>query len=119
MVIRQGELWWADFGVPFGSEPGKRRPVLVVQSDLFNRTALNTVLVVTMTSQLRLAELPGNVRFDAGEAGLPRACCANVTQVSTLDRRRLTERLGAVSADRLQNVLDGLNLVLRGVVPVK
>lgn len=115
MVIRQGEIYWADLGVPFGSEPGFRRPVLIVQSDLFNRTRLNTVVAVGLTSSVKRRDMPGNVAFTKGEAGLPQACAANVTQLLTLDRARLSRRIGAVSADRLQAVLDGINLVLKGV----
>jgi mRNA interferase MazF len=88
--------------------------VLVVQSDLFNATSLNTVVVVALTSNARLAELPGNVALAAGEANLPRPCCANVTQVVTLDRRRLVGKVGSVGPDRLRDVMAGLDLVLRG-----
>jgi len=115
VVVRQGDVFWATLGAPFGSEPGHRRPVLVVQSDLFNRTTLPTVVVVAVTSNPRMAEMPGNVRLEAGEANLPKSCCANVTHVVTLDRRRLAERLGRLPAARLSAVLDGLDLVMRGV----
>lgn len=114
MVIRQGDVFWASLGSPVGSEPGLRRPVIVVQSDLFNDTSLNTVIVVAVTSNLRLADMPGNVRLAAGEVGLSKACCANVTQVVTLDRRRLVEKIGSLAPKRIAGVLKGLDLVIHG-----
>ena len=114
MVVEQGDVFWTDLGVPFGSEPGKRRPVVVVQSDLFNRTRMNTVVVVALTTRLRLGDLPGNVTLQRGEANLPRRSVANVTQIATVDRARLGERIGRLSGDRVEAVLDGMRLLLHG-----
>jgi mRNA interferase MazF len=86
----------------------------VVQSDLFNQTRIATTLVVSLTSTPRLDDLPGNVHFAMGEANLPKACTANVTQVATLDRSRLREKIGVVSQDKLEAVLKGLHLVMWG-----
>jgi mRNA interferase MazF len=115
VVVRQGDALWADFGVPFGSEPGGRRPVLVVQSDPFNRSRLATVVIVPLTTNPRLGNLPGNVPFKKGDANLPKRCAANVTQPTTLDRARLVEKIGQISTEKLAAVLAGLELVLRGV----
>ena len=114
MVVAQGDVFWTDLGAPFGSEPGKRRPVVVVQSDLFNRTRINTVVVVALTTRLRLGDLPGNVTLQRGEANLPRRSVANVTQIATVDRARLGEKVGRLSQERVAALLEGLDLLLRG-----
>lgn len=109
--MRQGELYWLRFG-GHGSEPSGRRPVVVVQHDRFNRSAIQTTLVAAVTSNLNLARVPGNVRLKKGEANLPRASVVNVTQIGTIDRERLTGPIGALSARRIRQVLGGLSLVL-------
>jgi mRNA interferase MazF len=111
VVIRQGEVYWLSFG-GIGSEPAGRRPALIVQSDAFNRSAINTTVVAAVTSNLRLADMPGNVRLRKGEAGLPRPSVVNVSQLRTIDRVRLTERVGVVGDTRLIEVLRGVSLVL-------
>jgi mRNA interferase MazF len=115
MVIRQGEVYWARLGVPSGSAPGYRRPVIVLQNDLFNRSRIHTVVVCAVTSNLRLAESPGNVRLRKGEADLPKESVANVTQIATIDRADLAERLGALSPGRLGEVLAGVRLVVQPI----
>jgi mRNA interferase MazF len=111
--MRQGEVYWLRFAGQ-GSEPEGRRPALVVQHDRFNRSAIQTTVVVAITSNLRLAAMPGNVRLRKGEANLPRASVVNVTQSRTVDRERLplSDRLGHLAAERLREVLNGLALVL-------
>lgn len=103
---------WAELDDPRGSEPGFRRPVLVVQSDAFNRSRIQTVLVVVLTSNLRLLDAPGNVLLEAVESGLPRDSVVNVSQVVTLDRRFLAERCGVLPPERMREVERGLLLVL-------
>lgn len=110
-MIRQGEVYWLDFGVPEGSEPAGRRPALVVQHDRFNRSAISTIVVAAITSNLRLGTMPGNVRLRPGEAGLPRASVVNVSQLRTIDRSRLGERIGALAPVRMLEVLAGLALL--------
>jgi mRNA interferase MazF len=112
MVIAQGDVWWADLTLPNGSEPGFRRPVVVVQGDSFNRSALRTVVAVPLTSNLRWAGAPGNVRLTARATGLPRDSVANVSQVVTVDKAALTERVGKLSAAKLDLVLAGIDVVL-------
>jgi mRNA interferase MazF len=111
-VIRRGEIWWASLADPRGSEPGLRRPVLVVQADAFNRSRIATVMVAAITSNLRLADAPGNVRLARDDSGLARASVVNVSQVLTLDRRFLTERVRALPAGSLAQVDAGLSLAL-------
>ena len=112
MVISQGEIWWADLPEPGGSGPGYRRPVLVVQADAFNRSAIGTVVCVALTSSLKWAESPGNVRLRARDTGLTRDSVANVTQLVTLDKRFLTDRVGKIDARRLELVLSGLDILM-------
>lgn len=111
-MIAQGEVWWADLALPQGSEPGCRRPVVVVQADAFNLSALRTVVCVALTSNLRWADAPGNVLLSAHATGLPEPSVANVTQLVTLDRGVLTERTGRLPAAKLDLVLSGIDVVL-------
>ena len=111
-MIAQGEVWWADLGPPAGSEPGFRRPVVVVQGDAFNASTLRTVVCVVLTSNLRWADAPGNVLLPARSTGLPRPSVANVSQLVTLDREALIERSGRLSASNLELVLAGIDVVL-------
>src|SRR4051812_36031064 len=112
VAISQADVWWADLPAPAGSGPGFRRPVIVVQSDVFNRSRIATVVCVPLTSNLRLVDAPGNVLFEAGDAGLPKDCVANVSQIVTLDRRFLTERAGRLSKRQMTLVHAGIDLVL-------
>ena len=111
-MIARGEVWRADLGEPRGSAPGFRRPVVVVQGDAFNRSRIATVVCVALTSNLHWAEAPGNVVLKTGATGLPKDSVANVSQVVTLDRASLTERIGALPAQKLQLVLAGIDIVL-------
>lgn len=105
-------MWWADLGDPIGSAPGFRRPVLVVSADRFNRSAIDTVVGIAITSNLALAAAPGNVRLPKGAAGLAKASVANVSQVVTLDRSQLVERIGRVTPAQLDDIDRGLRLAL-------
>jgi mRNA interferase MazF len=108
-VIAQGEIWWAELRTPTGSQPGFRRPVLVVQGDAFNQSDIRTVVCVALTSTLKWADSPGNVLLAARATGLPRQSVANVSQVVTLDKADLADRVGKLSRTRLEAVLNGLD----------
>lgn len=110
--MKRGEVWWASLPEPKGSGPGYRRPVLVIQSDPFNQSRINTVVVAVVTSNLALAEAPGNVRLAKSDAGLPRASVVNVSQVLTIDRTLLTLRVKALQDRTMNHVDEGLRLVL-------
>ena len=112
MVIRRGDIWWASLPEPSGSEPGYRRPILVVQVDSFNESRIATVVAVAVTSNTNLAQAPGNVMLPRKASGLPRDSVANVSQVITLDKSFLTERIGALHVPLMERVEDGLRLVL-------
>lgn len=112
MVIRRGEIWWAELPEPAASEPGYRRPVAIVQSDDFNRSRIRTVVVVVLTTNLRLGAAPGNVLVTAGDTGLPRDSVVNVSQIVTLDKTFLTERVGELTDGVMLLVDDGIRMVL-------
>jgi len=110
--VERGEVRWAELPKPRGSEPGYRRPVLIVQADAFNRSRLRTVVALTLTTNMRLLDAPGNVLIRASESGLPKDSVANVSQVVTLDRSILEERAGKLGGRLLAKIDDGLRLVL-------
>ncbi len=112
MVISQGEVWWASLPAPTGSEPGFRRPVVVVQGDAFNRSRLATVVCVPLTSNLKWADAPGNVLLKAEMTGLPKDSVALVAQVITLDKSVLTDRCGKLPPEQVELILSGLDIVL-------
>ena len=112
MVIRRGDIWWATLPEPLGSEPGYRRPILVIQVDAFNNSRIATVIGVVLTSNTSLAQAPGNVLLPDRETGLPKDSVANVSQVITLDKAFLTDHVGLLPAVLLERVEDGLRLVL-------
>lgn len=112
MVVAQGEVWWADLGEPVGSAPGLRRPVVIVQGDAFNRSRIATVVCVPLTSNLDWREAPGNVLLGARITGLPKESVANVSQIVTVDRDILIERVGSLPKPKLGLVLSGIDVVL-------
>lgn len=112
MVINQGEIWWAELGEPVGSAPGFRRPVLVVQGDAFNHSRIATVVCVPLTSNRQWAGAPGNMMLRAKNSGLDRDSVANASGVVALDKAQLNERVGKVTARKLELVLAGIDLVL-------
>jgi mRNA interferase MazF len=112
VVVERGDIWWADLGEPSGSGPGFRRPVLIIQSDAFNRSRLQTVIAVVLTSNIRLVDAPGNVLMPSKATGLPKDSVANVSQVITVDREFLTEKVSRIRGQLLQNLDTGLRLVL-------
>jgi mRNA interferase MazF len=111
-VIRRGSVWWANLGQPQGSKPAKRRPVLVIQANSFNASRLNTALVAVITSNTRLATMPGNVFLPANIAGLPKDSVVNVTALVTLDKTDLRAETGRLPAALMHQVDRGLRSVL-------
>ena len=112
MVINQGDLFWVDLGDPNGPGPGYRHPHVVIQNNVFNRSRINTVAVCVLTSNLGRAKAPGNVLLEKGEAGLPKQSVVNVSQIFTVDKRNLGEKIGALSRQRVRQILDGVRLVI-------
>lgn len=112
MVVRQGELFWIDAGEPRGSEPGFRRPHVVVQGDALNRSQIRSVIVCPLTSNLSRARIIGNVLLKAGEANLPQPSVVIVSQIATFDRGELKEYIGTLSLERLHQIWSGIRLSL-------
>jgi len=112
VVVQRGDIWWADLPIPRRSEPGYRRPVLIVQASFLNESEINTVLVSVVTSNLRLSELPGNVLLTTRATGLETDSVANLTQLVTLDRSFLVEQVGHLEEREQKKVDAGLRLIL-------
>ena len=112
MVAHRGEIWWAALGSPSGSEPGYHRPVVILQIDDFNQSSIQTVIVATLTSNSRLAQAPGNVLCRPKDTGLTKPSVVNVSQVATIDKKHLLEKVGSLSSRLLTEVEDGVRLVL-------
>jgi mRNA interferase MazF len=110
--MKRGEIWWASLGEPRGSEPGYRRPVVVVSSNDFNKSKINTVIVAVVTSNLRLADAPGNFAVTKKETGLPKESVVNVSQLLTLDKSFLVDNAGKLPFKKLVSLNEGLKLVL-------
>jgi mRNA interferase MazF len=112
VVIRQGDVFWVDLTAPHGSGPGYRHPYVVVQNNIFNKSKLQTVVVCALTSTLERAAAPGNVLLSKDEANLPKRSVVNITQVLTLDKDYLQNRIGALSKARVQEIIDGISMLL-------
>jgi mRNA interferase MazF len=110
--MKRGEVWWASLPAPTGSGPGFRRPVVVVQSNPFNQSRIETVVVAVITSNLAIADAPGNVRVGKSESGLTKPSAVNISQLFTLDRALLTQRVRALPAEIMRDIDEGLRLVL-------
>ncbi len=112
MVVLQGDLFWIDLGDPTGSGPGYRHPHVVIQNNLFNGSRINTVVVCALTSNLRRADAPGNVLLRKGEGNLPKESVVNVSQLFTVDKDELVEKIGSLSPGRVEQIVAGLCLVV-------
>jgi len=112
MVINQGDIFWIDLGEPSGSEPAYRHSHLVIQNNVFNRSRINTVVVCALTANLERAKSPGNVLLEKGEANLPKQSVVNITQIFTVNKQDLTEKIGSLSRNRMAQVLEGIGLLV-------
>ena len=108
----RGEIWWADLPMPMGSEPGYRRPILIIQDNTFNQSRINTIIAVIITSNTELAKSPGNVLLPIGTSGLSKASVVNVSQIITIDKSILIEKIGRLSENYQEEVDEGLRIVL-------
>src|SRR3989339_186566 len=112
MEIRQGDIFWVELGEPHGSEPGYRHPHVVVQNNVFNKSKLGTVVLCALTSNIARAAAPGNVLLRKGEANLPKTSVANITQLVTLNKTDLKQKIGTLSRVRTDEILSGIRLLL-------
>lgn len=111
MVVKQGEIYWIDLGEPSGSEPGYRHPHIVIQNNIFNSSNISTVVVCSLTTNLNRAKAPGNVALNKGEASLPKKSVVNISQIYTVNKSDLIEKIGQVSEQRIYEIIEGLNLL--------
>jgi len=112
MVISQGDIYWIDLEEPKGSEPGYRHPHVVVQNNIFNVSKINTVIVCALSSNIKRAQIPGNVLLEKGEGKLPKRSVVLVSQVFTVDKMQLVEFIGKLSERRVKQILDGIILMI-------
>jgi len=113
MVIKRGEIWWAELPEPFGSEPGYKRPLLIVQSNEFNNSNINTVIAAVITANVRLAAAPGNTLLSAKKSKLPKKSVVNISQLITIDKSFLTEKVHILSNKVMEQIDNGIRLVLK------
>jgi len=111
MGIEQGEIYWIDLGEPSGSEPGYRHPHIVIQNNLFNASKINTVVVCALTSNIKRAQAPGNVLLNQGEANLPMKSVVNISQIYTVNKNDLAEKIGKVSEKKFNEIYEGIKLL--------
>ena len=112
MVIRKGSVYWVDFSPGKGSEPMGQRPGLVIQNNAVNDSKINTVIMLAITSTLKYGDLPGNVTLRKGEANMPKRCVINVSQIKSVDKNSITEKIGTLSKDKREAVEEGIRLIL-------
>jgi len=112
MVINQGDIFWVEFGEPSGSEPGYRHPHVVIQNNVFNHSRIQTVVVCALTSNLKRARAPGNVLLERGEATLPKQSVVNISQLFTVNKSDLVEKVGSLSRNRVYQILEGIQLLI-------
>lgn len=112
MVIKQGDVYWVDLGEPTGSEPGYKHPHVVIQNNVFNVSRINTVVVCSLTSNLMRANSPGNVLLKKGEANLPKKSVVNVSQIYTINKADLLEKIGSVSPEKMDQIITGVQQLI-------
>jgi mRNA interferase MazF len=110
--MTRGELWWADFGLPFGSEPGYKRPVLIIQNDFFNNSKINTTIVIPLTTNLILAEAPGNILITKRESKLKRDSVITISQIEAIDRKRLIEKITKIDKAMIEKIENNILFIL-------
>ncbi len=112
MVINQGDVFWVELGEPSGSAPGYRHPHVVIQNNIFNHSRINTVVLCSITSNLERAKAPGNVLLSSGEANIPKRSVVNISQIVTVDKSDIVEKIGTLSPKRMREILDGIQLLI-------
>ncbi len=112
MVVKQGEIYWIDLGEPSGSEPGYRHPHIVIQNNVFNSSKINTAVICSLTTNLKRADAPGNVLLKKGEANLPKDCVVNISQLFTINKSELVDKIGQVTKIRFSEIYQGIKLLI-------
>lgn len=112
MTIKQGDIFWVDLDIPKGSEPGYRHPYIVIQNNIFNKSRINTVVVCALTSNLKRAASPGNVLLKKGEGNLPKDSAVNISQIITIDKSDLVEKIGSLPPSTVKQIIEGVKLLI-------
>jgi len=112
LTIKQGDIFWVDLGFPKGSGPGYRHPHVVIQNNVFNESKINTVVVCALTSNLKRSKAPGNVLSRKGEGNLKKDSVVNISQIITVDKSDLVERIGSLSPSRVKEIIEGVKLLI-------
>jgi len=112
LIIRQGDIYWVDLGVPKGSEPGYRHPHVIIQNNVFNASRINTVVVCALTSNLKRAKAPGNVLLQKREGNLKKTCVVNISQIITVNKSDLVEKIGSLSSATIEKIIEGVELLV-------
>jgi mRNA interferase MazF len=112
VIIKQGDIFWVNLGPPRGSEPGYRHPHVVIQNDVFNASRINTVVVCALTTNIKRAQAPGNVTLNKGEANLAKKSVVNISQVVTVEKSDLKEKIGSLPSKRIQEIIEGIKLLI-------
>ncbi|MBS3817987.1 type II toxin-antitoxin system PemK/MazF family toxin [bacterium] len=112
MTVKQGEIYWVNLSIPRGSEPGFRHPHVVIQNDVFNASRISTVVVCSLTTNLKRAQAPGNVTLNKGEANLKMKSVVNISQVLTVNKSDLSEKIGTLSSGRTEEIINGIKLLI-------
>jgi len=115
MSIKQGDIFWVDFGSPKGPEPGYRHPHVIIQNNVFNASKINTVVVCALTSNLKWAKSPGNVLLKKGEGNVPKDSVVNISQIATVDKSFLEEKIGALPPLKIKQIIDGVKLLIKPI----
>ncbi|RJQ55602.1 MAG: type II toxin-antitoxin system PemK/MazF family toxin [Nitrospiraceae bacterium] len=115
MTIRQGDIFWVDFGDPKGSGPGYRHPHVIIQNNVFNASKINTVVVCALTSNLKWAKSPGNVLLKKGEGNVPKDSVVNISQIATVDKSFLEEKIGVLPPLKIKLIIDGVKLLIKPI----
>lgn len=113
MAINQGDIYWVELEEPRGSEPGYKHPHVIIQNNLFNFSNINTVVVCALTTNLKRASSPGNIMLRKNEAGLPKKSVINITQILTVNKSDLKEKIGQLSMSRIREIIEGLNILFK------
>jgi mRNA interferase MazF len=112
LIIRQGDIFWVDLGIPKGSAPGYRHPHVVIQNNVFNASKINTLVVCALTSNLKRAKAPGNVLLKKGEGNLKKDSVVNISQIITIDKSDLVEKIGSLPPEKVKEIIEGVKLLL-------
>lgn len=112
MTIEQGDIYWVELGIPKGSEPGYRHPHVIIQNNVFNASRINTVVVCSLTSNLKRAEAPGNVLLQKGEGNLKKASVVNISQIITVNKSDLVEKIGSLSSATIEKIIESVKLLV-------